>query len=186
MREAVFLDIGGKTKIFYLLKRKTIGFLGVVCVKAKKNELAPFGFDWPRRRRLDLFPAIWDEDFPVRFPSFRSMMGEPAIDVFERGSEVVVTAELPGTRKEDISIKVLDDGMNLQVQQKERKEEKQEDKRRGFYSFSSSSRFEGYSRFIPFRSQVNAKAAKATYKNGVLEVRLPKSGKGGGHEVKVE
>ncbi|MFH1106389.1 MAG: Hsp20/alpha crystallin family protein [Candidatus Micrarchaeota archaeon] len=156
-------------------------------MKARKKELVPVGFDWPRRRRMDLIPAAWEEGFPaLRMPGFAGM-GEPVVDVFDAGKEMVVTAELPGTKKEDISIKVTGEVINLTVKRRERAEERREDRRRGFYSYSSSSRFEGYSRSIPFGTAVNAKAAKATYKNGVLEIRVPKTaGKRPGHAIEVE
>jgi HSP20 family protein len=140
-------------------------------MKAKSRELAQVGFG---------HGAL--EGSIIGMPRMR----EPVVDVFERGNEVVVTAQVPGARKEDVKIKVLENGIELQVQAKERKEEKIEDKRHGFYSYSSSSSSEGYSRFIAFRSKVNAKAAKATFKNGVLEVRAPKLAKAQGREAKVE
>jgi HSP20 family protein len=156
----------------------------------KKDELVPVGFDWPRGKRMDVFPAFFDDGFPaIRMPIVRAAIPalvQPVIDVFDAGKEMVVTAEIPGTKKEDIGVKVTPQGLNLTVRQREKKEERHEDKRRGVYSYSASSRFEGYSRFVPFGAQVDSKAAKATYKNGVLELRVPKRGKPDARQVKVE
>ncbi|MFH1200541.1 MAG: Hsp20/alpha crystallin family protein [Candidatus Micrarchaeota archaeon] len=161
-------------------------------MKTKRKDLVPVGFDPKKDREAPNGPfgGVWGGFLMPSMPGLRGAikMAEPVIDVFEHGSEVVVTAEIPGTKKEDISIKVEENGLSLQVEKKEQRQERREDARNGGYSFSSSSRFEGYSRFVPFGASVNAKAAKATYKNGVLEVRIPKAvaGKAHGHEVKVE
>lgn len=138
----------------------------------KKNEIA---FD-------DLF---FRTDFPLfRAPAFPRMTVEPVVDVFERPHEVVVTAELPGTRKEDIALKVTERGLQLHVHKREDQEERQEGK--DGLSYLKESRFEGFSQFVAFSSEVKAEKARATYKNGVLEVRVPKRQGTKGHEVKVE
>jgi HSP20 family protein len=125
----------------------------------KKEDIVPVGFG---RGAL--------EGRAIGLPRLR----EPVVEVFERGNEIVVTAQVPGAAKDDVKIKVLENGIELTVQAREEKVEKAEDKKYGFYSYSTSSSSEAVSKFIPFRSKVNAKAAKATFKNGVLEVRTPK------------
>ena len=145
--------------------------------------------------RNDLAPAA---SFPT--PSFpfgnfgtfggiaRRMLAPPVIDVFERPHEVVVTAELPGTRKEDIAIKVLENGLQLHVEKNEHKESKNEGREGGhpFQTFQEESRFEGYSQYVAFPAACKPKQAKATYKNGVLEVRIPKLHGKKGHAIKVD
>ncbi len=99
-------------------------------------------------------------------------LGEPFIDVFETKDEVVATVELPGVKKEDISLKVSPTGMMLEVQ------ERQGEGRRGGGSYEYTARFEGYSRTVPFPSRAISSKSRATYKNGVLEVRVPKEERG--------
>ncbi len=106
----------------------------------------------------------------------REEFNEPHIDFFETPKEAVVTAELPGVKKEDVTVKVAENGLTLTVHQKEKHEH--ETRQKGNYEYSYSSRFQGYSRYIPFSSKVLANKAKATYKNGVLEVRAPKAAPG--------
>ncbi|MFQ5406060.1 MAG: Hsp20/alpha crystallin family protein [Candidatus Micrarchaeia archaeon] len=118
---------------------------------------------------------------------FTRLMREdgPHFDLFETDKEVVITAELPGVKKEDISIKVSENGLELKVRQRE--ENEKEHKAKSGYEYSYSSRFSGYSRFVSFPSTVLGGKAKASYKNGVLEVRAPKlAAKKRGTEVKIE
>ena len=93
---------------------------------------------------------------------------EPFADVFETKDEVVATVELPGVKKEDISLKVSPTCMMLEVQKKQAQE------RHGEASYEYTARFEGYTRTVPFPSRTISSKSKATYKNGVVEVRAPK------------
>jgi HSP20 family protein len=112
-----------------------------------------------------------EERFP--FPRFAAKMmqralSEPVIDVFQTRDEVVATVELPGVKKEDISLKVSPGSLLLQVRQGQREE------RRGPGRYEYSARFEGHSETVSLPARVLSQKAKATYKNGVLEVRAPK------------
>lgn len=111
-------------------------------------------------------------------------LNEPVADMFEDEREVVVTVELPGVKKEDIKVNVSDSGLSLKVEEKS--EEHKEEKKEGYYASYSSSRFSGHSQYVSFPSEVDASKAKATFKNGVLELRAPKTHKGKAREVKVE
>ncbi len=139
-------------------------------MKKHKRYLEPVGFD--------PFKPNSFRGFPLRplDGDFNRLMREtaaPHVDYFETPKEIVMTAELPGVKKEDISLKVTETGLTLKVQQKEKHE--RETKENGRYEYAYSSRFQGYSRFIPFSKPVLANKAKATCKNGVLEVRAPKA-----------
>jgi len=130
-------------------------------------------------------------DFPeMELPFFRGgfgrvskLLNEPLTDVFEEKDEVVVTAELPGISKEDLSLKITDDGISIKVEKREHKEERKQEKE--FSSYSYSSRFEGYSRFVQFPTLCKSETAKATYNNGVLEVRVKKRASEKGREIKI-
>ena len=120
------------------------------------------------------FPQA-EERFP--FPRFAAKMmsralSEPVIDVFQTKDEVVATVELPGIKKESISLKVSPSSLLVQVRQGH-KEEKREP---GHYEYSA--RFEGHSESVSLPARVDSAKAKATYKNGVLEVRVPKEADG--------
>ncbi len=114
---------------------------------------------------------------------FESKWREPFVDIFDRGDEFIVTAELPGVRKEDIKVKVTDDTVYIEARVRREHELEQEGAVRVERYYS------GYRRVIRLPEEVVPEKAKASYKNGVLEIRLPKKhpGKGkGGFEVKIE
>lgn len=131
----------------------------------------------PEDRRFipTLGGAPQEEKFP--FPRFAAKMmhkalSEPVIDVFQTKDEVVATIELPGVKKENISLKVSPSSLLLQVRQGHREE------RHGQGHYEYSARFEGHSESVTLPARVDSAKAKATYKNGVLEVRVPKEADG--------
>jgi len=92
---------------------------------------------------------------------------EPLVDVFETNGEVVVVAEMPGVEKEKIDVKVTEDGKTLII--------------------SASNEDRKYYKEVDLPAKVDPSSAKATYKNGVLEVKLKKVGKEGkGIKIGVE
>ncbi len=92
----------------------------------------------------------------------------PPVDVYETDTEVVVKAELPGVKKEDIDITIKENTVQIRAERKEEREEKTENIHR-------IERFYGkIERVIPLPAEVKAEEAKAQYKDGVLEIRLPK------------
>ena len=94
---------------------------------------------------------------------------EPEIDVTEEKEYFRVRADLPGIKKEDLDVKV--DGRMLTVRG-ERKEEK-ETKEKNYFA---SERLHGaFCRVIELPMDVKADQIKAAYKDGVLEINLPKT-----------
>jgi len=81
---------------------------------------------------------------------------------------VVVKAELPGVNKEDIDVTIKENSVHLKAERKEEREEKTENVHR-------VERFYGkIERIIPLPAEVKPEDAKAEYKDGVLEIRIPK------------
>jgi len=112
------------------------------------------------------------------------MWREPFVDIFDRGDRFVVTAELPGVRKEDIKLRVTEDSIFIEAQVGgERKFEEEGAIRIERY-------YSGYRRVIPLPEEVIPEKAKARYNNGVLEIEVPKKSpkkeEGEGFEVKIE
>jgi Molecular chaperone (small heat shock protein) len=95
--------------------------------------------------------------------------GEFHVDVKEHADEVIVVADLPGAVKEDITISLIDPRtLYICSQREEEKEEKEE----GYYLHE---RMRGsMERTLVLPAEVTDKEAKATFNNGVLEVRLRK------------
>jgi len=77
---------------------------------------------------------------------------EPLVDITETDNEVHVIAELPGVDKEDIRMHGTETSLSIDVDTAERK----------------------YHKIVDLPAKVDVKTAKASYKNGVLEVRLQK------------
>jgi len=93
----------------------------------------------------------------------------PLIDVYETPEEVVVVAELPGVKKEDIAISVVDSELEIRAEVKREEEVKEE------AYFRRERYYKGFYRRIRLPTAVQAEKAKARYENGVLTIRLPKA-----------
>jgi len=95
---------------------------------------------------------------------------QPLMDITETDNEFIATLELPGVDKKDIQVNATEDGVEVKVEKKD--ESKEEDKRRGIYRLERS--YAGFYRYIPVPAGVDVNKINATYKNGVLELRMPK------------
>jgi HSP20 family protein len=93
----------------------------------------------------------------------------PAVDVFEDKDSLLVKAELPGLKKEDIEISLHDGYLNLSG------ERKQEEKHEGTDVYRSERWVGRFHRSISLPCSVEADKIKATYNEGVLTVALPKA-----------
>jgi len=146
----------------------------------QRGALAPFKSFEERFEQLEnimdrmvrgFLPTRWMRPFEREWPFWPEMAESraPAVDLIDRESEIVVRAELPGINKDDISISVTADSITIQGQsRKEEKEEKGDYRRR---EISSNS----FSRSISLPAEVDSDAAKAAFKDGILEVTLPKT-----------
>ena len=148
-------------------------------VPAKKQELLPrWGEEFERmadyfdRMREDLmrrpFPDLWQPLKRLRssgFPGFTT----PVVDLYEDKDNVVVKAEIPGLEKKDVEVKLTDSRLTIRGEKKKEEEVKEED-----YSYSERS-YGAFARVLQLPCQVKADKVKASFKNGVLEVKLPKS-----------
>ncbi len=93
---------------------------------------------------------------------------QPVTDFWETENEVIATFEMPGVDKKDIDMNVDDDSLEIKVEKKDENKDESE----GSYSYSAS--YAGFYKRIPLPEGVDADKTKATCKNGVLEVRIPK------------
>lgn len=140
------------------------------------------------RRYFDPFRSWFDFDAPMpeRQGRFWSSFSRPFVDSFETDDEIVITAELPGVKKEDLKLKVDEKGVSIKVEEKSKRVESKESEKEGYSYKAYSERFHGYNEYVGFTSQADPTKAKATFKNGVLEVRIPKTGSAKGRELKVD
>ena len=91
------------------------------------------------------------------------------IDVKEDDKTFTIKADIPGVKKEDIQIDIDDDQVSLRAEAKQEKEEKKGEK--VVYSERS---YGMVSRSFSLPAEVDANGAKAEYKDGVLNLVLPK------------
>jgi HSP20 family protein len=92
----------------------------------------------------------------------------PAIDVTENGKSFKVTVELAGMAPEDVEVEVVGDSLNISGERKEEKKEEGDNYLRQEISYGS------FSRAVPLPATANGEKAEATFKNGVLSVKVPK------------
>jgi HSP20 family protein len=93
----------------------------------------------------------------------------PPVDIYEDKENVLVKAELPGLKKEDIEISLQEGYLTLSGERKHEEERKEADVYR-------SERWEGrFHRAISLPCRVDAEKIKAIYNEGVLTVTLPKA-----------
>ena len=120
------------------------------------------------RPRKDLFHwFLKDFDFPGFEPGEREWT--PPFDVSETEGEVIVKAEIPGMKVEDIDITLTDGLLTIKGERKMEKEDKQEDYHRIERHFGT------FSRSLNLGLKVKADGIDADYKDGVLTVTLPKA-----------
>jgi len=102
------------------------------------------------------------------------------VDVVDREKEILVRAELPGVKKDDIDITIED--QNVSIKASTSHEEKEED---GDYYRNEISQGE-YRRNFTLPTKVDSDKATTTFKDGVMEMTLPKSEPSKRRKIKVK
>ncbi len=136
-----------------------------------------------RPRGLREWQPFWEmEDFARRF---EDMLGRPmltamsrfplrerewlpSIEMFERDNKLVVRAELPGMKEDDVDISVSDDLLTIKGEKKAESEVKDED----YYVCERS--YGSFMRTIRLPSNADTGKISADFEDGVLEVTVPK------------
>lgn len=142
-------------------------------------ELSP----WRPFRELttlrDEMDRTWERFFKEGMEPFR---GEwvPSLDVSETKSDIVVKAEVPGMDPKDIDISLAGDLLTIKGEKKQEREEKDENYHRVERSYGA------FTRSIRLPQEVKGDEIKAKYKNGILQVTMPKSGAAKKKVVKIK
>ena len=121
----------------------------------------------------DFFSRGWMRPFRWEWPSMGEMAKPfegkmPKVDVIERDDEVVVKAELPGVDKKDLDVSVTENSVTIKGSTSHEEKEEKGD----FYRCEISRG--AYARTVGLPAYVDADKAKASFKDGVLELKLPK------------
>ena len=104
----------------------------------------------------------------------------PAVDMLDRKDEIIVRADLPGMEQKDVEVTVQDGTLTIRGERKEEKEVKEEE-------YYHSERWAGaFVRNLTLPPGVDADKIKATFKNGVLEVHVPKAAAAKGKTIEIK
>ena len=129
------------------------------------------------RRDMD---RLWDRFFGEDLGLTRWREGwTPALDVSETKNDLIVKTEIAGVDPKDVDISLSGDMLTIKGEKKHEKEEKEE----GYHLMERS--YGSFSRSVRLPVEVDHDKVKASYKNGVLKITLPKSEQIKAKEIKV-
>jgi len=127
------------------------------------------------RREVSLWNPFGEEYFsPERFfrewsvPSQRAGRLAPAVDVAESESGFSVTVELPGVKREDVTVEVHENVLSIRGEKKSEREEKKDKTHWVERTYGS------FSRSFTLPPSAVTDELKATFKDGVLSIEIPK------------
>jgi HSP20 family protein len=113
-------------------------------------------FPWPRSWPRFGWPSEWG-------------VHAPAIDVFDKDDEVVVKAEVPGMSRDDIEVQLTESALTIKGEKKKEEEIKEQD----YYQCERT--FGAFVRTVQLPADIKSDEAKASFKDGLLEIRIPKA-----------
>ncbi len=128
--------------------------------------------DFFGRRRRPWWPQRW-------LRAEEAEVTAPAIDLYEDKDDIVVKAELPGMDKDDVEVNLLDHLLTIKGEKKKEEEIKEQNYYRCERSYGS------FLRTVELPKDVHSDKVRASFKSGVLEVRLPKTEEAKTKEIKV-
>jgi HSP20 family protein len=129
----------------------------------------------------DFMSKNWVRHWRDEWPNWHNAFGndQPRVDVLDRDKEVVIRAELPGFKADEIDVSISDNLLTIKGSSRQEKEEHGE-----YHRKEISTSF--LSRTVALPVDVDGDEAKAKLEDGVLEVTAPKSGKSARRTIKVE
>jgi len=144
---------------------------------------------------LTPWKSMWETKFPslreemdrvfeeffgeAGFPTLREADWLPAVDVVEREGEIVVAMDIPAIDPKEVKITILEDRLTVEGERKRDEDFREEDCCRAERVHGS------FLRSIQLPAGVIGEKASATYKEGVLTIRVPKSQKPVAREIKI-
>jgi len=152
---------------------------GALVPRRAPSELSPWGDldrmfeDFLERRLRSFWPERW-------WPAAGVEITTPAVDLYKEKDDIVVKAELPGMEKDNIELNLSDNRLTIRGEKKKEEEVKKE----GYYRSERS--YGSFVRTLELPSEVPTDKVKAAFKNGVLEIRLPKTEEAKKKETKVK
>lgn len=141
--------------------------------------------------------ARWEREMERMFDDFfgrrlRPLWGErwwpgrtmdvsvPAIDLYEDKDEIVAKVDLPGLEKDDIQVNISGNVLTIKGEKKKEEEIRNEN------YYCSERSYGSFMRSVDLPQEAHTEKARASFKNGVLEIRLPKTEEAKRKETKVK
>ncbi len=115
------------------------------------------------RREID---RMFEDFLPTRREG--ELMIMPKIDLFESDNDVILKAELPGLKKDNIDVTVTEDEVHLKGERKEETETK-----KGSY-VRKEINYGKFERVVALPAEIDPEKVQAEFKDGVLEIKMPK------------
>ena len=137
-------------------------FQDMVSLQEDMNKL--FSDFWGRGTRRGIADEFW----------------APLVDIEETQDELVVKAEIPGMKKEEIKLQVTGDTLAITGERRSESETKDKTYHRIERSYGK------FQRIIGLPSEVQGTKAKASYENGVLVIHLPKTDEAKPKEISID
>lgn len=146
-----------------------------------------WGIRRPLRRELSRLEPEIDDLFSRFFRGWLWPRGDvealgwtPAVDVVDHKNELVLRADLPGMSEKDIDISLEEGNLTIRGKREEEREQKEAD-------YRCCERWSGFfSRSLMLPPGVDTEKISATFKNGVLEVHLPKAKAAVGKKIEIK
>jgi len=123
---------------------------------------------------------LFDSFFRGLDRPFSGYKAWPPIDVAEEENTIIIRAEVPGCKAEDIDISVYGNTLTISGEKKQSEEKKE----KGYYHVESS--YGSFRRELTLPTDVDPGKVEAVCKDGVLSVTLPKAEKSKAVKVKVK
>ena len=122
---------------------------------------------------------LFESNLPSRGSESTLTAWAPAVDVYETENELVIKADLPDVSEKDLDVRVENNMLTIHGERKFEQKVKEENYLRMERSYGS------FSRSFSLPNSVNTEAIKAEYKDGVLNITLPKRAESKPKQVKI-
>lgn len=135
-------------------------------MKKELQKFSPFSELFDLRKEID---SLFDDKFFGKMlqPYYESNW-TPSMDISETDKEFLVTVELPGMKKDDINLSIDNNILTIEGERKSEKEEKG----KTFHRIERS--YGKFYRSVSLPKKVDEENVKATFKDGLLNITLPK------------
>ena len=132
----------------------------------------------------DRIDRLFEDSFgrlrgPATSEALEGSLWSPAVDIVETDNEIVLRADLPGVEPKDVDIQVQNGTLTLKGERKFESDVKEDNFRRIERVYGS------FARSFALPQAVDPESVAAEYRNGVLEVKLPKRPEAKAKQIKV-